>query len=83
MDKLRDVSMKTCKIYGCKRTMTRASAQGMCQAHYNRWRRGDVKADVLVNSYVRKENRKPPRQLTELELRIRSAIVAQTWSHIQ
>ena len=75
--------MKTCKIYGCKRQMTRASAQGMCQAHYNRWRRGDVKADVLVNSYVRKENRKPPRQLSELERRIRGAITTLTWGQIQ
>jgi hypothetical protein len=55
----------------------------MCQAHYNRQRRGDLKADVPVNDYVRKADRKPGRQLSEIELRVRSAIVAQTWSHIQ
>jgi hypothetical protein len=75
--------MKTCKVYGCKRTMTRSSGLGMCQGHYNRQRRGDLNADVPVASYVRKADRKPPRQLTELELIVRSAIIAQTWSKVQ
>jgi len=75
--------MKTCKIYGCKRPLNRQSAHGLCHAHVTRMRRGDLSADVPINDYVRKEDRKPARQLTELERRIRGAITTLTWSQVQ
>ena len=47
------VSMKTCKIYGCERPMTRWSARGMCPAHYARFKRGELHADKPIGGYAR------------------------------
>ena len=39
-----------CSVPGCGRVRGNQGGHGLCAAHYNRWRAGDVRADVPIGS---------------------------------